>query len=405
MKATIYNSLFNSDSSKSWSIPRYTCSTGNCTWDPIATLEIRASCANITDKLEYEFHHGPKDQVHKRNDIGLQPNYTFSSLKSGGTNITADIETTFLDGTLVIFGSMPPLVYNDTFMPPIQLIAPDGLLGKQLWNLEGDFFMVRDPKMQAIECTVYPAVRSFRPRVTEGVYHEETLEIWEERPTKDFWRGDRCELHPPWGPEKGVGPGKVFAIGMRSVQAMRYFFRGFFTGQGDVSATGYFYTSTTGFRTEAIGYASADLMQLMVLSNITGCTASSVEKLHCVMDNVATAMSKAMRDDESSSNLATTDGKAMTSLTYVSIHWQWIVLPVLVWLLGLVTLLGTMWKTRRAMIPTWKNQTIPIISLCRNSHNETTQGDQAVENERVRLYESEGKMMLSGQASLLRSTE
>lgn len=220
-----------------------------------------ASCANITDKLEYETHNGRKDQIHKRNNFGLQTNYTFSSLKSDGQNITTDIETgTFLDGTMVIFGSMPPLVYNDTFVPPIQLIAPDGLLGKQLWNLEGDFFAVKNTTVQAIECTVYPAVRSFRPKVTQGVYHEETLEIWKDKPTKDFCRGGKCELHPFWGPEKGVGPGKVFAIGSRSVQAMRYFFWGLFIGQADVSPTGYFYNSTTELRQEAFGYASADLM-------------------------------------------------------------------------------------------------------------------------------------------------
>lgn len=74
-------------------------------------------------------------------------------------------------------------------------------------------------------------------------------------------------------------------------------------------------------------------------------------KMHCAMDNVAEAMSKAIWDNASPSNV-TTAGQAMSARTHIFIHWQWIILPVLVWLLCLVTLLGTIWKTRTARIPT-----------------------------------------------------
>lgn len=113
------------------------------------------------------------------------------------------------------------------------------------------------------------------------------------------------------------------------------------------------------------------------------------------MDNVAEAMSKAIRDNVSPSNV-TTAGQAMSARTHISIHWQWIILPVLVWLLGLVTLVGTIWKTRTAGIPTWKNETMPLLSLYRDGQNEKTQSGQVMKNERVMLYQSEGKMVPSG---------
>lgn len=136
-------------------------------------------------------------------------------------------------------------------------------------------------------------------------------------------------------------------------------------------------------------------MQFITLANVTGCPVGITNKMQCAMDNVADAMSKAIRDNASSSNV-TTAGQAMSARTHISIHWQWIILPVLVWLLGLVTLLGTIWKTRTARVPTWKNETMPLLSLYKEGQNEKPQSGQEMENERVMLYKSQGKMVLSG---------
>ena len=113
------------------------------------------------------------------------------------------------------------------------------------------------------------------------------------------------------------------------------------------------------------------------------------------MDNVADAMSKAIRDNTSPSNV-TTAGQAMSARTHISIHWQWIILPVVVWLLGLVTLLGTIWKTRTASIPTWKNEAMPLLSVYRDGQDEKLQSGQVMKSERVTLYQNGGKMVLSG---------
>ncbi|KAJ5512192.1 hypothetical protein N7463_001744 [Penicillium fimorum] len=114
------------------------------------------------------------------------------------------------------------------------------------------------------------------------------------------------------------------------------------------------------------------------------------------MANVAGAMSNTIRDTPSSFNLASTTGQAMTSMTHVSIHWQWIILPVLVWLLGFVTLSGAIWKTGKATIPTWKNDTIPLLSLYKNDQDEKPPRDEVSETDSVTLYQSEGKMVLPG---------
>ncbi|KAJ5416651.1 uncharacterized protein N7487_000201 [Penicillium crustosum] len=189
----------------------------------------------------------------------------------------------------------------------------------------------------------------------------------------------------------GVEPNKDFVIQRNSLAAIRYFFQNFFAGRARLDLFGFTFTPDS----KQYKYATADLMQFITLANMTGCAVGTINKMHCAMDNVAQAMSKAIRDNASPSNV-TTAGQAMSARTHISIHWQGIILLVLVWLLGLVTLIGTVWKTRTARIPTWKNETMPLLSLYRNGQNEKPESDQVMKNEMVMLYQSEGKMVLSG---------
>ncbi|KAF7178912.1 hypothetical protein CNMCM7691_007736 [Aspergillus felis] len=70
----------------------------------------------------------------------------------------------------------------------------------------------------------------------------------------------------------------------------------------------------------------------------------AVNKSNCSMHNVAAAISKSFRDsayisvnsDHIKAEMAA--GRVMRSITFVAVQWQWTVLPVMVWLLGVVTL-------------------------------------------------------------------
>ncbi|KAJ5602505.1 hypothetical protein N7537_005461 [Penicillium hordei] len=384
MKANIYNSLFNSDMSKPWSIPRYTCSSGNCTWGPIATLEMRASCTNITDRLKTECN----DQDDKR-PASIEPMCSVSI--QGGTSNTNNISAAFqlntFHGTPIVIGSTESSIYPESLIPAIQLIAPHDLPeGQATWKNP----FSKDFKWEAIECSIEPVVHSFRANVTKGVYHQETLGI-SKNGSFDNSIYKHYRMHPPWGRDMGVEPNKEFVIKKNSLIAIQYFFQNFFAGRARLDLFGFTFSPDS----KQYKYATADLMQFITLANMTGCAVGTINKMHCAMDNVAEAMSKAIRDNASPSNV-TTAGQAMSARTHISIHWQWIILPVLVWLLGLVTLLGTIWKTRTARIPTWKNETMPLLSLYRDGQNEKPRSGQGVKNERVMLYQSEGKMVLSG---------
>lgn len=67
-------------------------------------------------------------------------------------------------------------------------------------------------------------------------------------------------------------------------------------------------------------------------------------------------------------NMAT--GETFVNLTFVRINWGWLAFPVAIWVLSVATLLGTVWKTRRAQVHTWRNSPFPLVFLDCHEDNE-----------------------------------
>jgi hypothetical protein len=80
------------------------------------------------------------------------------------------------------------------------------------------------------------------------------------------------------------------------------------------------------------------------------------------------------------------------------VRWEWIVLPGLVWVLGVGTLAGTIWKTRRAQVPKWKNDPIPLMFLYQDGSEKRGVSLDKVHranNLSMRLYEDDKNMVLA----------
>lgn len=75
------------------------------TWDLIATLEMRASCLNITDRL-------------KTDDIG---NITVFYLQGRNSNVATGIQRDTLWGTLVVMEKRLPFVYTVSIIDSVRL--------------------------------------------------------------------------------------------------------------------------------------------------------------------------------------------------------------------------------------------------------------------------------------------
>ena len=233
---------------------------------------------------------------------------------------------------------------------------------------------------------------------------EETLGLWTERffSWERNWTDAPTGLYfePPWGSQRGISRSSQFMLGSSAIMGITDFFNSLFYGQ--------FFLQTLNsvvFKTRVSSiYALSDFIQAMSLGNITGCDVRSVEKLECAMKNVAQAMSKTFRDsayvgansDLSRANM--TLGRAMRSVSYVRVSWVWIALPALVWVLGAGTLAGTIWKTRRARVPKWKNDPIPLLFLYEGGSEKRGVSLDKVDGTnslRMRLYEDDKNMALA----------
>lgn len=399
LRANVYNSMLNSDEAKPWSIPNFTCSTGNCTWDPIAALEMRAVCTNVTDQLNRTCGTTYLDLPSKPG-----PNCNISLPGARRTSFYASGIAGYLSDGLFPIGSMNASCNDGAYkIPCLYFIAPDGLLDGALDTSSLDL----TSGFQAMKCSLRPVVHSFRAHVTNGSYHEDTLDVWTKYEYIATQRDDLV-LFPPWGPENGMMKGQNFSISKEALYTMGTFIGDLFNGYASADGTGGLGIARGGAsfgQSDVSLYATFDFVQAMISGNITGCDALDASKLRCAMENTAAAISKTFRDSTMQPGYLSyypwaaaspkTHGQAMKSMTYIKIHWQWISSPLLVWLLGFISLIGTVWKSLEAGVPKWKSDPIPLLFLRENGYGSQSANDEAEDNLDVRLFKSETKFHLS----------
>ncbi|KAB8265036.1 hypothetical protein BDV32DRAFT_62518 [Aspergillus pseudonomiae] len=395
LKANVYNSLFNNDQSKPWATPKYICSTSNCTWGPTAAIEVRARCSDVTDLLNTTC-------------------TTITDSPLGYTGITncsatlplANTTAWFLSGmdvlqplSIATVHASTALIHKNATLSPIQMVVPTNLTMKTMLT-------ENTTKWHATECSIQPVVHSFNATVKDNIYTETTIDTWEK--SRATWDSDTesnlstgMYFEPPWGLEQGINSNTSFMFSGLAVSSLDTFFQGLFTGVWFMRSA---YSSS--FLPGPLDmYAAPDFLRAMAIGNITGCDMGSMDKLQCAMENVAAAVTKSFRDsayigaDSDPVGARMAAGRAMASMTFVEVRWPWIVLPGLVWVLGVATLLGTMWKSRKARAPKWRNDPVPLLFLFRGQGYgvgvSESEAEERAESLRVKLDRSNGRMVLS----------
>ncbi|GES64543.1 hypothetical protein AAWM_03962 [Aspergillus terreus] len=414
MKGNVYNALFNNDQSRPWAIPQFVCTSSNCTWDkPVTSLEFRTLCSNVTSALV--------------TNCTTVPNQSFSNctltLPKSNTSVwylpDSNVMTPFS-----VAATDPPYaeVYTNSSLIVIQYIAPRGanltlLTAGILPNGSG---------WDATECVLDPIVRSFLPAVHENKYSEETLAVWTQTNVStnriiipgnlfipDYW----ATLTPPdsWVTNYGApanrsspqdNSAQPFVLGIQAAYTIVTFLQDILSGQSIRGAIHTVFSPAAAYSR----YASQDTVQALGTGNITGCSNLLAERLPCAMENVAAAMTKTLRDSAYIADaISTSDwamGRAMIPAVYVTVHWQWMVLPLLVWVVGATLVGGTLWKTRRARVPAWRNNPLPLLFLYRGGERHTpdekmplwlqygSPAEPGSELGMARLYEDDGRVLL-----------
>ncbi|KAL4939462.1 hypothetical protein BDV06DRAFT_36661 [Aspergillus oleicola] len=152
---------------------------------------------------------------------------------------------------------------------------------------------------------------------------------------------------------------------------------------------------TNGYELQAIALQIEPSLQPIVYTNATlpviqrieAVTASTTEgwyvastvcddaRFGCAMRNVADAMSKSFRGQAYITNgqeMNMVVGHMHVNPSIVHVRWQWLTLPLLVWLLGAVTWIGTEWKTRHGKAEKWGDDSLPLLYLYRGGDGSGT---------------------------------
>lgn len=222
----------------------------------------------------------------------------------------------------------------------------------------------------ATECALEPIVRSVSTFVDHSQYGEHTLAEWDSvNKYNDIGEVSNQTfgyvLAPDWNEDLGMHPGQNFTISPNARDSINDFITGLFSGFAYTADLTYSYSRTT----SNDRYATADAVDTILYGNISGCNDLRTERFRCAMNNIASAMSKSFRDQAYVRDKTTTDmakGITKANAIIVDIRWQWLTLPLLFWLLTAVSWAGAAWKTRRASIPKWSDNPLPLLFLYRH---------------------------------------
>ena len=159
LKANVYSSVFSKDPSKPWAVPKYSCTSGNCTWSTTETLGVRALCSDLTSRIYWTCN----DRYCGARIDGGPELYFLESQKYA--------EVLVINVTTTTTGIM----YKNATLPVIQYImVKDGSS-----SIDGNTFGL-GPKqpLVATECSLEICVQSWEGSVVGGSYQEKDINYW-----------------------------------------------------------------------------------------------------------------------------------------------------------------------------------------------------------------------------------
>lgn len=383
-----------------WHTPFFACPTGNCTWDAVVSLEMQASCADVTSFLDPTTCQDSETSRIRNCTVALPDGallWYLDQRYATAWPMVIEVSTEFLDD-----GALTPLVYKDApFFVTQQILA----IGTNDPSNGGENTVVNNnTQFIATECSLQPIVRASSSSVRQNIYREATIVEWTEVTRENNGVDARgiVALSPPWQEEFGIPPATAYTISSNAWITLAEFLSVILNGH--IEATGAVLEFTP-LKTYSKTYATSDTLSAIFYGNFTSpfCSSTSQSQFACAMHNICAAISKTFRDatylsvnrDWRAANATT--GNTMVAKVFVRVRWQWLSLPVLVWVLATSTWVVTVCETRTARVPIWKDSLLPLLFLFRE------EGKNGVENDGV--FEREGRREEDDESSYARQVE
>jgi hypothetical protein len=346
VKASVYGALYSTDPLEVWAQPHHSCSTGDCTWEPIPSICICTECEGLTAKIT-------KNCATTRTGLS---NCTLTLLFE---NAKYEIYYLYgegkpLNGKLFEISSYSG---GKSDLKPRRVVSlyididPKAIATSRLET--------QHPNYLSSQCTLHPCIQSIKSsfsRATlavESPYKEEILKTWKASPDAIF----KYQIESPIAPEYGLY-GQNFSLAGRTAESLFAFIDGDFSGTYTRDGV-----TSNEFRSSYTDEKAPELVSAIWYGNYSNC-GDDRNRVSCAMHLAAKAMSKTFRDAPYVVNgTLGTAGIAYSPVIHVLVTWQWIALPVLVWVLALATFFGTAWKSTLSGVYVWRNNPLPLVFM------------------------------------------
>jgi hypothetical protein len=110
------------------------------------------------------------------------------------------------------------------------------------------------------------------------------------------------------------------------------------------------------------------ILESMLFANFTGGTClpnrdGIVNSFACTYNAIAAAFTKSMRNILPNGLNAkyTATGTILHSATFAHVQFWWPTLPLVLWVMGICVLAGAWIETRKANIPLWRENLVPLV--------------------------------------------
>ncbi|KAF4537710.1 uncharacterized protein LTHEOB_11482 [Lasiodiplodia theobromae] len=341
--------------------PPFSCPTGNCTWDPFATLAVGTQCVNFDSYIQMNC------SPNQLNDSLITVDNCAFSAADPDDKYTEN----FLDGTgnhtLMKIESGNPVIFRQptlTQFAPLDIGDKNGGLALVQWIKATDnvyrpaassllSYIQQNTTFEARRCLIYVNVRIISARVDGGSYSETVLDeivyadnasatVFEEGPGLQFHLNGSAASHGVKGTLTLPQPGRTM-IASEMVNEM------FFDKL--VNAT------------QGAGTQGPEIARMLYTADNT---TQSLEHMAHYLTVALRANDTVLLQEQTGNSSAiapsqAVDGTVWVQEIFVRVHWEFLSLPALVLALTMVFLIITIVKSHPESVGLWKSNPLTLL--------------------------------------------
>ena len=353
MKAAMYSGLLSSDLLPLPN-PPFSCPSGNCTWDPFATLSISTVCSDLTPSVQLNC---SSDLINRTTCNFASPNDQLLAQTLKGTNFrTFMITDAFLTRDALV--ALEPYVNITGALSVIQWVRVLDLID---YPDTVDAVIMPNSRYDAGRCLLYLSVKQIAAQVSNGVYTETVLQ--------DFTRvsntsrvsytvnGTNFYFRDPWDWDEDVVFNPPFAPQINFTVAWQDF---------DILASSSFQSSIiVGNVTSGPEGGFDGPPMLLTLLQAEDVAKSMQNMVHYMTTSLRSNDTQLLRDRlQNSTVIAPSEhvrGTVLVQTQFVTVRWVWITLPGVTLVLAIVFLAQVIVMTSNNPVGMWKSSPLALF--------------------------------------------